>query len=43
MNTESISALLIDDDASLLEMIKLLAERSREMTLQTAKSVPEAA
>src|SRR4030042_7083345 len=42
MNTESISALLIDDDASLLEMIKLLAERSREMTLQTAQSVPEA-
>ncbi len=42
MNTESISVLLIDDDASLLEMIKLLAERSREMTLQTAQSVPEA-
>jgi DNA-binding response OmpR family regulator/TolA-binding protein len=42
MTGESISALLIDDDSSLLEMIRLLAERSREMTLQTAQSVKEA-
>ncbi len=42
MTAESISALLIDDDTSLLEMIKLLAERSREMSLQTTQSVKEA-
>ena len=42
MNTEPTSVLLIDDDVTLLEMIKLMAERSREMTIQTAQSAKEA-
>ena len=42
MNTEPTSVLFIDDDVTLLEMIKLMAERSREMTLQTAQSAKEA-
>jgi len=42
MNTEPTSVLLIDDDVSLLEVIKLMAERSREMTIQTAQSAKEA-
>ena len=42
MNTEPTSVLLIDDDVSLLEMIKLMSERSREMTIQTAQSAKEA-
>jgi DNA-binding response OmpR family regulator len=42
MNTESTSVLLIDDDVALLEMIKLMSERSREMTIQTAQSAKEA-
>jgi DNA-binding response OmpR family regulator len=42
MNTEPTSVLLIDDDVSLLEMIKLMAERSREMTIHTAQSAKEA-
>ena len=42
MTTEPTSVLLIDDDVSLLEMIKLMAERSREMTIQTAQSAKEA-
>jgi DNA-binding response OmpR family regulator len=42
MNTEPTSVLLIDDDVALLEMIKLMSERSREMTIQTAQSAKEA-
>jgi DNA-binding response OmpR family regulator/Tfp pilus assembly protein PilF len=42
MNTEPTSVLLIDDDVSLLEMIKLMSERSREMSLHTAQSAKEA-
>jgi len=42
MNTEPTSVLLIDDDVSLLEVIKLMAERSREMTIHTAQSAKEA-
>jgi PAS domain S-box-containing protein len=42
MNHHSPSVLLIDDDASLLEMIKLMAERSRDMSIQTAESAKEA-
>jgi DNA-binding response OmpR family regulator len=42
MNTKLTSVLLIDDDVSLLEMIKLMSERSREMALQTAQSAKEA-
>ncbi len=42
MNTQLTSVLLIDDDVSLLEMIKLMSERSREMTIQTAQSAKEA-
>jgi DNA-binding response OmpR family regulator len=42
MTTEPTSVLLIDDDVSLLEMIKLMAERSREMTIHTAQSAKEA-
>lgn len=42
MNTQSASVLLIDDDVALLEMIKLMSERSREMTIQTAQSAKEA-
>jgi CheY-like chemotaxis protein len=34
--------LLIDDDAALLEMIRLISERSREITIQTAQSAKEA-
>jgi DNA-binding response OmpR family regulator len=42
MNTQSASVLYIDDDVVLLEMIKLMSERSREMTIQTAQSAKEA-
>ena len=42
MKTEPTSVLLIDDDVALLEMIKLMSERSREMTIQTAQSAKEA-
>src|SRR5512145_2169040 len=42
MNSEPASVLLIDDDVTLLEMIKLMSERSREMTLHTAQSAKEA-
>lgn len=42
MNTQTASVLLIDDDVALLEMIKLMSERSREMTIQTAQSAKEA-
>jgi DNA-binding response OmpR family regulator len=42
MNTQVTSVLLIDDDVALLEMIKLMSERSREMTIQTAQSAKEA-
>lgn len=42
MNTQSASVLYIDDDVALLEMIKLMSERSREMTIQTAQSAKEA-
>ncbi len=42
MNTRQTSVLLIDDDVSLLEMIKLMSERSREMSIQTAQSAKEA-
>lgn len=42
MTTEPTSVLLIDDDVALLEMIKLMSERSREMTVQTAQSAKEA-
>jgi DNA-binding response OmpR family regulator len=42
MDQGSASALYIDDDVSLLEIIKLMSERSREMTLQTAQSAKEA-
>lgn len=42
MTTEPTSVLLIDDDVALLEMIKLMSERSREMTIQTAQSAKEA-
>jgi DNA-binding response OmpR family regulator len=42
MDQGSVSALYIDDDVSLLEIIKLMSERSREMTLQTAQSAKEA-
>ena len=37
-----LSVLLIDDEPALLEMLKLMSERSREMTLQTAQSAKEA-
>jgi tetratricopeptide (TPR) repeat protein/CheY-like chemotaxis protein len=42
MNTQPVSVLIIDDDVALLKMIKLMSERSREMTIQTAQSVKEA-
>jgi DNA-binding response OmpR family regulator len=42
MKTEPTSVLLIDDDVALLEMIKLMSERSREMTIHTAQSAKEA-
>lgn len=42
MNTQPVSVLLIDDDVALLKMIKLMSERSREMTIQTAESAKEA-
>jgi DNA-binding response OmpR family regulator len=42
MDQGSASALYIDDDVSLLEIIKLMSKRSREMTLQTAQSAKEA-
>ena len=42
MKTEPTSVLLIDDDVALLEMIKLMSERSREMNIQTAQSAKEA-
>ena len=42
MNTKPASVLLIDDDVSLLEMIKLMSERTREMTIHTAQSAKEA-
>jgi CheY-like chemotaxis protein len=42
MNSESTSVLLIDDDAALLEMIRLMTEESQEMTVQTAQSAKEA-
>lgn len=34
--------LLIDDDVALLELIRLMSEQSREMTVQTAQSAKEA-
>jgi DNA-binding response OmpR family regulator/Tfp pilus assembly protein PilF len=42
MNTDPPTVLLIDDDAALLETVKLMSEQSREMTLQTAQSAKEA-
>lgn len=42
MNTEPTSVLLIDDDVALLEMIRLMSERSQEMTIETAQSAKEA-
>lgn len=42
MTAEPTSALFIDDDVALLEVIKLMSERSREMTIQTAQSAKEA-
>ena len=42
MNTKPASVLFIDDDISLLEMIKLMSERTREMTLHTVQSAKEA-
>ena len=42
MDTVPTSVLLIDDDVTLLEMIKLMSERSREMTIHTAQSAKEA-
>jgi DNA-binding response OmpR family regulator len=42
MTIQTASVLLIDDDVALLEMIKLMSERSREMTIQTAQSAKEA-
>jgi PAS domain S-box-containing protein len=42
MNTQSASVLLIDDDVALLELIRLMSEQSREMTIQTAQSAKEA-
>jgi DNA-binding response OmpR family regulator len=42
MNNESTSVLLIDDDVALLEMFKLMSERSRELSIQTAQSAKEA-
>ena len=42
MTTEPPPVLLIDDDVALLEMIKLMSERSREMTIHTAQSAKEA-
>lgn len=41
MTAEPTSVLFIDDDSALLEMIKLMSERSREMTMQTAQSAKE--
>lgn len=42
MTTELTSVLFIDDDVALLEMIKLMSERSREMIMQTAQSAKDA-
>ncbi len=42
MNNQSASVLLIDDNVALLEVIKLILEQSREMTIQTAESAKEA-
>jgi len=42
MNPQSPSVLFIDDDVAVLDMLKLMFERSREMTVQTAQSAKEA-
>ncbi len=42
MDQPPYSALLVDDEAGLLEIYLHMAERSREMALQTAQSVKEA-
>ena len=42
MNPQSLSVLVIDDDVALLGMLKLMFERSHEMTVQTSPSADEA-
>ena len=42
MNRSCPSILLVDDDPTLVEMIKILAEKSREMTVHPAHSAKEA-
>ena len=42
MTKQSPAVLLIDDDVAILDMIKLMFERKREMTVQTAQSATEA-
>jgi PAS domain S-box-containing protein len=42
MTTQPTSVLLIDDDVALLELIRLMAEQSQEMAIQTAQSAKEA-
>lgn len=42
MDPQLPSVLLIDDNPALLELIKIISEQSREMTVQTAQSAKEA-